>query len=831
VERRLVFFLVTATVIMMGWMFVSKAFLPQPPVPQQEEQEDGEGQADDPDEVVREDGEIKPPPKKDGEQPSEDDSADEPDTGPEVRPDAEPKLTRPKVPQQWIALGSADQRDPYRMLVILSNKGAAVEQIELNNRRFRDLEDRAPGDLGGHIGYLAPTVSPNGRGLIVNVVGSGTPAAVAVCAKSGVPPGLELGDVILSAGSVEPATPEELARAIAAVRPGQQLPLTVMRGGGGEPQMLNFTVIVGTRPLAVVRREFPDIRNRHGRIDPEKAAQPRVPNPLSYLLTIEKIQLGDKDASIARGDREIKGLPSLYNENWEVVRDEQKPDEVEFHFVLSDDDLKQVGVRGPLRIVKRFRLNPVPAKQQDNPDFRAFHLDYEVEIYNLSDEPQRITYRQQGPTGMPLEGWWFTNKTHPRKWSAVGTRDVMFSLDSGKHEGHNLVGCPQIVKQSDKHPDDPETKLYVSENAAPLRYAGGDTQYFSTALLPDREDPAAGDYVFPAAVAFPVAEIDPLNKKRTNVTLQLSSRPLIVEPDPDAPLRQQFTLFAGPKVPEVLEQYDLGQTRVFGWFSWVAKPMVSVLHFFYRMTGSFSYGLAIIMLTVLVRACMFPLSRKQVQSAQKMQELAPELKKLTEKYKDDMQKKSAAQQELFKKHNYNPLGGCVLVFFQLPVFIGLYRGLSVDMELRQAPLIPGLQWCSNLAAPDQLWHWQYAFPEFFDFLVGPNGFLGPFLNVLPLITIVLFLAQQKMFTPPPTDDQQRMQQKVMSFMMLFIGILFFRVPSGLCIYFIASSLWGLTERKLLPKLKKADDQAVVPAKVKAEVAAKKAMRKKGKRRR
>jgi YidC/Oxa1 family membrane protein insertase len=89
-----------------------------------------------------------------------------------------------------------------------------------------------------------------------------------------------------------------------------------------------------------------------------------------------------------------------------------------------------------------------------------------------------------------------------------------------------------------------------------------------------------------------------------------------------------------------------------------------------------------------------------------------------------------------------------------------------------------------------------------------------------------------MFTPPPTDDQQRMQQRIMTFMMFFIGILFFRVPSGLCVYFIASSLWGLAERKLLPKTQKPDEKPVAPAKTKAAATAKQTRkRRRGKRRR
>jgi YidC/Oxa1 family membrane protein insertase len=261
---------------------------------------------------------------------------------------------------------------------------------------------------------------------------------------------------------------------------------------------------------------------------------------------------------------------------------------------------------------------------------------------------------------------------------------------------------------------------------------------------------------------------------------------------------ERFTVFSGPKQPKLLEHYGLERCIEYGIFRPIARILAWVLHFFENLP-LVNYGMAIIMLTVLVRSCMIPLSRKATKNAQMMQELAPEMKRISEKYKNDMEKRAAAQKELFAKNNYNPFGGCLLMLVQLPIFIGLYRALSVDVELRQAPLISGIQWCSNLAGPDMIWYWK---PYLWARLADETGWLGPYLNVLPLFTIALFLLQQKMFMPPATDDQTRMQQKMMKFMMLFMGVLFFRVPSGLCIYFIASSLWGLAERKLLPPVGK-----------------------------
>ncbi len=196
---------------------------------------------------------------------------------------------------------------------------------------------------------------------------------------------------------------------------------------------------------------------------------------------------------------------------------------------------------------------------------------------------------------------------------------------------------------------------------------------------------------------------------------------------------------------------------------------------------------------------MIPLSLKQTKNMLKMQELKPEMERIAARYKDDVQARTEAQRELWAKHNYNPMGGCLLMFIQLPIFIGLYRSLMVDVDLREAPLIPGLRWCSNLAAPDMFINWSsLPWPRWF---LNGEGMLalGPYINILPLITVALFLLQQKLFMPPPADEQAEMMQKVMKYMMLFMSFLFFKVAAGLCLYFIASSLWGIAERKLIPR--------------------------------
>ena len=240
-----------------------------------------------------------------------------------------------------------------------------------------------------------------------------------------------------------------------------------------------------------------------------------------------------------------------------------------------------------------------------------------------------------------------------------------------------------------------------------------------------------------------------------------------------------------------------------GWsnlLTFCTNLMHTVLWFLHRHIMPWSYGLCVILLTVLVRGAMFPLSRKQALTSIKMQQLAPELKKIQEKLKGDRQALAAAQMELYRKHGVHPLGSCWVLFLQMPIFLGLYYALQESIHFRLAPLFPGSPWIENLAAPDMLVKW------------GPNiplisGFLGQYFNLLPVLAVVLMIGQQSLMTPPAMDEQQAMQMKMMKYMMVFFGLMFYKVAAGLCLYFIASSVWSFTERKLLPKCKTSPDAA------------------------
>jgi YidC/Oxa1 family membrane protein insertase len=252
----------------------------------------------------------------------------------------------------------------------------------------------------------------------------------------------------------------------------------------------------------------------------------------------------------------------------------------------------------------------------------------------------------------------------------------------------------------------------------------------------------------------------------------------------------------------------IGVTQIVIWFT---NRMHDILWYIYSvvkyvMPETLAYGVCILLLTVLVRGAMHPVSRKQARTTMRMQALQPELQKLKEKHKDDKQALQMAQMELYRKHGINPLGSCWMMFLQMPVFLGLYYCLQESIYFRLAPFL----WIRSLTAPDMLWHWGHNIPWISTWeSYGSTFYLGPYFNVLPVIAVVLMIVQQSYTMPPAADEQAAMQQKMMKWMMILFGLFFYKVAAGLCLYFIASSLWGFAERKLLPK-KKADGTPPVP---------------------
>ncbi len=494
---------------------------------------------------------------------------------------------------------------------------------------------------------------------------------------------------------------------------------------------------------------------------------------------------------------------SLEQTNWKLAAQTETATESRVVFEFDAPD-------GTVRLRKtyslpRTELTGAAREEAFREQPHLYTLQLTVEIENLTDSPQVVDYELQGPTGMLLENREHTFKYRDIHVEFAGGKDAV-TLNIATLQGY----CNDLDRKLGRKAAPKELIAGLREDqewVIPPRYAGIDVQFFTAMiapLLPDGSDPEKGaDWIertypiligedlreaplsFPGSIirgigtAIAGREIDP---RFADLSFRLATHPL--ELTAGGSISHSYAMFVGPKRRELLdpEPFVAGQVLNYGMFGPVARIMHSVLDFFYSKLG-LPYVLCIVCLTVLVRGMMFPLSRKQAIMAARQKELQPHLKALKEKYKDDQQKFARAQMDLWKKHGINPFAGCLPLFFQMPIFIGLYTALNSAVDLRGQSFL----WISNLAAPDALAQLPFRLP------LG----LGQDFSILPLCTVALFLTQQKMFMPPAQDEQQAMQYKMMNYMTGIMGIFFWHQPAGLSVYFIASSLWSITERKLL----------------------------------
>lgn len=229
-----------------------------------------------------------------------------------------------------------------------------------------------------------------------------------------------------------------------------------------------------------------------------------------------------------------------------------------------------------------------------------------------------------------------------------------------------------------------------------------------------------------------------------------------------------------------------------------------------------NYGIAILVLTLVVRLLLHPLSRMaQVNMAvmqKKMAAIQPELKKAEKRYEKDKQALAAEKMRIMREHNVNPAGqilGCLPMFLQMPIWVALWAGLATDIALRHAPFIPG--WINDLSNPDTV----YSIPLSFALPVlglTHNGQHYLPINVLPLLLAVAYFVQMKIqlaTSPPPADEQQAQTQKISSYMMLIIPLFFYNAASGMNVYMLASTAGGLFDTWLIRKSLRA--RGILPA--------------------
>jgi YidC/Oxa1 family membrane protein insertase len=395
--------------------------------------------------------------------------------------------------------------------------------------------------------------------------------------------------------------------------------------------------------------------------------------------------------------------------------------------------------------------------------------------YALADGAQRVDvpFVWTGPNGVTIRRTY----TFQRGDYAIGVRDEVVNHGSAPWQAsvyRQLLRAPPQLQTGFTHPESysfhgaawftaqgkyDKRKFAKYGDDAPLnaQTTGGWIamlqHHFFTAWIPGANDPSTFSTAWlPAGAGHQavIREIGPSVSVPAGGHAETSAR-----------------LWVGPKLVDKIEaQHVNGLERAvdfssYGWLAWIAGLLFAVLSFLHSIFGN--WGWSIIGLVVLVKALMFPLSAAQYRSAAKMRQFQPRIEQLKERYGDDKQKFQLAMMELYKKEKINPVGGCLPVLVQMPVFLSLYWVLLESVELRQASWFG---WIHNLTAPD---------PYF----------------ILPAINVAVMVATQKL-TPTPGMDPT--QKKMMQFMPMVMGVMFAFFPAGLVLYWVTNGGLGLLQQ-------------------------------------
>jgi YidC/Oxa1 family membrane protein insertase len=324
------------------------------------------------------------------------------------------------------------------------------------------------------------------------------------------------------------------------------------------------------------------------------------------------------------------------------------------------------------------------------------------------------------------------------------------------HEGSIVREALSAFGQRGFFGGEPETQKILRRE---VDWAGIGATYFVTAVIP--EDPVQASAQFVAT-----------EPGRAGV-VQIFFDPVVLPPGKSA--ERIYRVYAGPKVPDYLEAVGAGLIRSidlgYSWLSPLVLAFGWLLHALHDVIPN--YGLAIIVLTIMVRVVTTPLTMKQMRSMERMRALQPKLQELKEKHPDDRQKQSEEMMQLYRREGVNPLGGCLPMLLQLPVFIGLFYALRSSIDLRQAPFVA---WIDDLSSPDVL----------FDI---PG--IGIPLRVLPLIMGATMVLQQKI-TPMQMDPAQA--KMMMTVMPVMMTVLFYQFPSGLVLYWMVSNVLAIAHQ-------------------------------------
>lgn len=334
----------------------------------------------------------------------------------------------------------------------------------------------------------------------------------------------------------------------------------------------------------------------------------------------------------------------------------------------------------------------------------------------------------------------------PDYWITLGTDFGIYNnKDTSAHIG------PVLLKETDRLEFNAKKLNEAQSYKEGLKWIAQEDKYFFAALVPQTGMDEAKVW-----------------KIKDSPVIAFKARPGI----------NSFILYAGPKEYDRLKSLNVGLEHIvdFGFFSVIAVPLFWVLKLFYNFVGN--YGWAIVLLTVIIRIPFIPLVNKSQKAMKKMQDIQPRMAEIREKYKKDPQRMQKETMELYKKYKVNPLGGCLPILLQIPIFFALYKILLIAIELRGAPF---MLWIKDLSAPDTLFgHIPSWFPLIGGFAAGP----------LPILMGISTFIQQKM-TPSSMDPRQA---KIMLLMPIVFTFIFLNFASGLVLYWLMNNVFSIAQQ-------------------------------------
>lgn len=235
----------------------------------------------------------------------------------------------------------------------------------------------------------------------------------------------------------------------------------------------------------------------------------------------------------------------------------------------------------------------------------------------------------------------------------------------------------------------------------------------------------------------------------------------------ETPLKE-INFYIGPQIKKELSKFGLEEIIYYGFFNGIGIILIRLLYLFYFLTKN--WGASIVLLSIFIYFVIFPFTAKSTKAMRKIQELQPRIEELKKKYADNPQKLNKEILELYKKYHINPLGGCLPLFFQLPVFVALYQVFFRFVELKKASFL----WIKDLSLPD------HAFKLPFDYPLD-------YFNLLPILIVIVGLIQQKITSSKAPSEQKSMGL----FFMVFLGVIFYTFPACLTLYWLIQNLLTL----------------------------------------